>query len=475
MYNDWEAVIGLEIHAQLNTKSKIFSCDSAQFTHGDNDHISSVSLGMPGTLPVLNMGVVEMAIKAGLALNCEINNTSVFERKNYFYPDLAKGYQISQYKHPICGKGFVKFYLNDKESKINITRAHLEEDAGKSIHQDKGSLINYNRAGVPLLEIVSEPEIRSPEEAAEYARTIRQILRYVEVCDGNLEEGSLRCDCNVSIRKKGKKELGVKVELKNINSFRFIEKAIEYEIHRQIDVLESGEKIIQETRLYDSTKNKTQSMRTKEEADDYRYFPDPDLLPVVVEDKKVEELRSLIPESPHDKRTRFQSEYGISLKDSALLTEDLNIANYYESAIKHKNHPKGLASWILSDLFRELNQSSKSINESHIPSEELANLVFLIESGVISGNIAKKAFGLMWSQCKTAAQVIDENGWKQISNNNQLEEWVNEVIKNNPQQVEEFKSGKTKVMSFLMGQVMRISKGQANPGAVESILKEKMK
>lgn len=474
-YNDWEAVIGLEIHAQLNTKSKIFSADPAEFSQSDNLNVSAVSLGFPGTLPVMNKEVINKGIKAGLALNCQINPHSIFERKNYFYPDLAKGYQISQYKHPLCGEGFVTINLNGQTRTIRIERAHLEEDAGKSLHQTEGTLINYNRAGVPLLEIVSAPEMSYPQEAAAYAKTVRQILKYAEVCDGNLEEGSLRCDCNVSVRPVGQKEFGTKVELKNINSFRFIEKAIEFEIQRQIDLLDSNEVIVQETRLYDSTKNKTFSMRSKEESEDYRYFPDPDLFALHIDPLRISDIKRALPELPEQKIRRFIAEYKISEQDALFLTEEKPVAQYFELAVGFGGEPKMVANWIMTEVYRELNASHLQIESSPIPPQQLAELLLMISKGEISGKIAKNVFQLMWQESKAAVEVLVEKGWKQVSNDSVIEGWIEEVVSVHHQQVQEYLEGKTKVFGFLMGQVMKLSKGQANPGAVKEILKEKLK
>ncbi|MCB0355963.1 MAG: Asp-tRNA(Asn)/Glu-tRNA(Gln) amidotransferase subunit GatB [Bdellovibrionales bacterium] len=471
----WETVIGLEIHAQLNTNTKIFSDDRAEFSHSDNKNISPVSLGFPGTLPVLNKAVVSMGVKTGLALNCKINTVSVFERKNYFYPDLAKGYQISQYQHPLCSHGVVEFYLDGEKRQVKIERAHLEEDAGKSIHQTEGTLINYNRAGVPLLEIVSAPDMSHPAEAAAYARAVRQILRYAQVCDGNLEEGSLRCDCNVSIRPQGQKTLGTKVELKNLNSFRFIEKALEYEVHRQIDLLESGEEVVQETRLYDSTKNKTFSMRSKEEAEDYRYFPDPDLLPVKLDLEFISEIGRMLPELPSVKLERFICDYQLSQQDAMFLTEEVDVAQYFEQVASVCHLPKQAANWIMTELFRELNNNKLNVTQSHVSARQLGQLILKIEQGEISGKIAKKAFQLMWERKQSIDEVIEEQGWKQVSNDAEIIKWVDEVISKYPDQVAEFRAGKTKVMGFLMGQIMKLSKGQANPSVVQNCLQEKLK
>lgn len=471
----FEAVIGLEIHAQLKTNSKIFSSDGTQFDAGDNENTSPISVGMPGTLPVLNQKVVELAIKAGLALNCQINKRSVFARKNYFYPDLPKGYQISQYDQPICEKGYLEIVVGEQPRKINITRAHLEEDAGKSTHMGDATLLNYNRAGVALLEIVSEPEIKSAAEAAEYARTMRQILKYIDVCDGNLEEGSLRCDCNVSVRKIGETKLGTKVELKNINSFRFVEKAIDFEIDRQIDAIERGEKIIQETRLYDPDKNRTYSMRTKEDAQDYRYFPDPDLLPVVIDEKTIQAFKQELPELPIAMALRFQSQYGLPVYDSQILTEELPVAQYFEIAAKAAQNAKGASNWIMSELMRELKDAKIEITNSPITAPMLADLITSVDKGLISGKMAKEVFAEMWATKKACQEIINSKGMAQISDRGAVEAIIDQVLAANPSQVAEYKAGKTKVIGFLVGATMKQSKGQANPDLVNQILLEKLK
>lgn len=474
-HDNWEPVIGLEIHAQLLTESKMFSSDSAAYGGADNEHTSPVSLGMPGALPTLNKKGLEFSIRIGLALNCKINRHSVFARKNYFYPDLPKGYQISQYDQPLCEHGAVEIYLDGKTRSIGITRAHMEEDAGKSTHHGDYSLINLNRAGVPLLEIVSEPEIGSPQEAAEYARTVRNILKYLGVCDGNLEEGSLRCDCNVSVRKKGEVKFGTKVEIKNVNSFRFVEKAIEYEISRQISCLESGEKIVQETRLYDSTKNRTYTMRLKEEAHDYRYFPDPDLLPVVFEEKWVEQIKASLPELPLEKAKRFQAQYGLPEYDAFVLTQERAVAEYFENVARECKNPKAASNWIMVELMREMNEKEKSIDAQPIGAKDLAELIVLIDNGTISGKIAKAVFAEMSLDGHAPAEIIQKKGLVQISDDAAVEKIVDEVIKANPGQTDEYRKGRDKLFGFFVGQVMKLSKGQANPEVVNKILKEKLK
>ena len=474
IYRGFEAVIGIEVHVQLKTESKIFSADATNFDAADNENTSPISVGMPGSLPVLNKKAVEYAIKAGLALGCQIRNRSVFARKNYFYPDLPKGYQISQYDKPICEHGEVTINLGKSSKKISITRAHMEEDAGKSTHFGDYTLINYNRAGIPLLEIVSGPDLRSPQEAAEYGRTIRQIVRYLDVCDGNLEEGSLRCDCNVSVRRAGEKEFGTKVELKNLNSFRFVEKAVEYEIDRQIDEIEAGKKIVQETRLYDADKNRTYSMRTKEDAQDYRYFPDPDLLPIEISETQIETLRKNLPELPSARRDRFQNDLGLSEYDAQLLTTERELADYFESVGKISKNPKSAANWITTELMRELNSSKVDITKSPISPAQLAELIQLIDNNTISGKIAKSVFAEMWASKKNAADIVKEKGLSQVTDTGVIEKMIDEVLAANPSQVAEYRSGKTKVFGFFVGAAMKASKGQANPDLVNQILKKKL-
>jgi len=473
-FRGYQAVIGIEVHVQLKTDSKIFCSDGTQFDSSDNENTSPVSVGMPGTLPVLNTKAVDYAVKTGLALGCRIRQKSVFSRKNYFYPDLPKGYQISQYDEPICEKGSVEFEVDGQTKKVGITRAHLEEDAGKSTHFGQYTLLNYNRAGIPLLEIVSEPEIHSPQEAAEYCRTIRSIVRYLDVCDGNLEEGSLRCDCNVSVRKIGESKFGTKVELKNINSFRFVEKAIEYEIHRQIDAIENSEKIVQETRLYDADKNRTYTMRTKEDAQDYRYFPDPDLLPVIVTDEKLKQIKSSLPELPLIRAKRFSQKYELSMHDALILTEEKDLADFFETAGHKCSNHKAVCNWILSELLRELNDHKLNITQSKISTDQLAELILLVDKGTISGKIAKTVFKDIWDTGKNPEKIIQEKGLVQVSDPNEIAKIVDQVIQTNPDQVAEYKSGKTKVMAFFIGAIMKASKGKANPALVNDILIKKL-
>ncbi|MFN7905150.1 MAG: Asp-tRNA(Asn)/Glu-tRNA(Gln) amidotransferase subunit GatB [Pseudobdellovibrionaceae bacterium] len=470
----YESVIGLEVHVQLKTKSKVFCGDSTVFDAGDNENASPISCGMPGTLPVLNKTAVEMSIKTGLALGCDIRRKSVFSRKNYFYPDLPKGYQISQYDLPLCENGSLTILLDGVEKTIRIERAHMEEDAGKSNHHGDYTLVNYNRAGIPLLEIVSGPDMRSAQEAAQYARTMRQVVRYLDVCDGNLEEGSLRCDCNVSVRKIGAPKFGTKVELKNINSFRFIEKAIEYEIERQIDAIERGEKIVQETRLYDPDKNRTFSMRTKEDAQDYRYFPDPDLLPLQIAEAQIEQIRKTLPELPSARIKRFQTAFGLPLYDADVLTSEKEFSDYFEkTALVTKNH-KADSNCIMSDLMRELNENKLDVTRSPISPQMLGEMILLIDQGTISGKMAKTVFVEMWKSGKDPATIVKEKGLVQITDTSAIEKIIDEVLVANPTEVAAFRGGKTKLMGFFVGAAMKATKGQASPEMVNKILAQKL-
>lgn len=472
----YEAVIGLEIHAQLQTRTKMFCQDSTEFGAGENEQVCEVCVGLPGSLPVVNKKAIEFSIKTGLALNCSIRERSVFARKNYFYPDLAKGYQISQFDEPLCENGYVEFFVDGKPHKIRIERAHMEEDAGKSIHHGDSTGVNFNRAGVPLLEIVSGPDLRSPAEAAEYARTVRQILRYLDVCDGNLEEGSLRCDCNVSVRRVGAEKFGTKVEIKNINSFRFIEKALEFEIQRQIAAVESGEKIQQETRLYDPDKNRTFVMRSKEEAHDYRYFPDPDLPAVVLPPGLVEKMRGELPELPLARLKRFVESYKIPEYDAQILTAEKDMAEYYEAVVQVCGNPKSASNWMMTDLLRELNDAKLSIEKSPISASRLGALIGLIDKGTISGKIAKTVFGEMWkAPHKTPEEIVAAQGLVQVSDSGAIEKWVAEVMEKNPQQLADYRGGKEKLYGYFVGQVMKLAKGQANPEMLNEVLKRKLK
>ena len=473
----FEAVIGLEIHTQLATESKIFSGAATRYGAEPNSQACLVDLGYPGVLPVLNREAVLMGIRFGLATHCRIAERSVFARKNYFYPDLPKGYQISQYELPIVHGGYIDIICDNEVKRIGITRAHLEEDAGKSLHEDFQGIsgIDLNRAGTPLLEIVSEPDMRSAAEAGTYMRTIHTLVRYLGISDGNMQEGSYRCDANVSIRPRGATELGTRTELKNLNSFRFVEKAIEIEIDRQIDIVESGGTVVQETRLYDADRGETRSMRGKEEAEDYRYFPDPDLLPVSIDSALVEELRAALPELPADKRERFMSEYGLSTYDADILTASRPLADYYEDCVGHTQAtPKLAANWVIGDLTAALNRAGLEIGESRIGASELGTLLDRIESGAISGKIAKEVFEAVWNGEGGVDEIIERRGLKQISDSASLEALVDEVIAANPAQVQQYRDGKTQVLGFFVGQVMKASQGRANPRQVNEILRAKL-
>jgi aspartyl-tRNA(Asn)/glutamyl-tRNA(Gln) amidotransferase subunit B len=476
---NWETVIGLEIHAQLATSSKIFSGASTAFGADPNTQACAVDLGFPGVLPVLNAEVVNMAVKFGVAVDAEIAPVSVFARKNYFYPDLPKGYQISQFELPIVGKGQISISLEEGVSRtIGITRAHLEEDAGKSLHDEfpDQTGIDLNRAGTPLLEIVSEPDMRSAREAVAYARKIHALVQYLEICDGNMQEGSFRCDANVSVRPAGQEELGTRTELKNINSFRFLERAINYEIERQIDLIEDGGKVTQETRLYDADRHETRSMRSKEEANDYRYFPDPDLLPVEVTEDDIERIKKTLPELPEQKRQRYIDEFKLSEYNAELLTTSRNIAEYFEQAVSAQESPASqIANWILGDLSGALNKSDLEIQQSPVTPEMLAGLVQRIADNTISGKIAKQVFEAMWQGEGNADEIIDARGLKQITDSGAIESLIDEIIAANPDQVEQFRAGKEKVLGFFVGQVMKQSKGKANPAQVNQMLRAKLK
>ncbi len=476
MSNNFEAVIGLEVHAQLSTDSKIFTGSAATSGHPPNSLTDPLTLGLPGTLPVLNKRAVEFAIRLGLATNCEIQRESIFARKHYLYPDLPKGYQISQYEKPICLRGFLEVRKDGETKKIGITRIHLEEDAGKNIHSEEESLsfVDLNRAGVPLVEIVSEPDLRSPEEAGAYMRQLRQIVRYLDICDGNMEEGSLRCDANVSVRKVGEKNFGTKVEIKNINSFRFVEKALEYEIQRQTACLEKGEEIVQETRLWDEHEAATRSMRSKEHASDYRYFPDPDLLPLIVDEEWISKIRSALPELPHQVFLRFKMMYGLDDYNSEILSLERPISRYYDQAVSVHNNPKAIANWVTSELFGRLNKDNTRIENCPVSPENLAALVKLIDDQVISGKIAKVVFDEMFETGAEAPDIIEQRGLKQISDPKRIEAIIDQVFTKNPTQVSDYRAGKTKMFGFLVGQIMSESAGKANPQMVNDILKKKL-
>ena len=475
----WETVIGLEIHSQLATNSKIFSGASTAFGAEPNTQACLVDLGLPGVLPVLNKEAVRMAVKFGLAIGAEIGRRSVFARKNYFYPDLPKGYQISQLDLPIVGVGHLDISLeNGEQKRIGVTRAHLEEDAGKSLHEDFHGMtgIDLNRAGTPLLEIVSEPDLSSAEEAVAYAKKIHSLVQYLNICDGNMQEGSFRVDANVSVRPKGEEKLGTRAEVKNVNSFRFLEKAINFEVERQIDLLEGGGSVVQETRLYDADKDETRSMRSKEEANDYRYFPDPDLLPVELDEGFIESIRNTLPELPDEKYQRFMTDYGISDAESSILTASRTIADYFENTVNSSNGQAKLASnWVISELTGRLNKEGKVFEGCPIEANRLGGLLLRIADNTISGKIAKQVFEAMWTTNQTADEVIDAQGLKQITDEGAIEAMVDQVIADNPDQVEQFKAGKGKVLGFFVGQVMKASKGKANPQQINQLLNQKLK
>lgn len=476
--SEWETVIGLEVHVQLATKSKIFSGASTLFGSAPNTQACNIDLGMPGVLPVLNEEVLKMAIKFGLSINANINSPTQFARKNYFYPDLPKGYQISQLDNPIVEGGGLEITLKDgSKKKIRITRAHLEEDAGKSLHEDFEGLtgIDLNRAGTPLLEIVSEPDLSSPEEAVAYLKKIHSIIRYLEISDGNMAEGSMRCDANVSLRKKGSKELGTRTETKNVNSFKFVEKAIQHEIRRQMKVLESGKRVTQETRLYDSQLDETRPMRSKEFANDYRYFPEPDLLPVILDEDFIKSVKDLMPELSEEKEKRFIREYKLSDYDANVLSVDPNLSNFFEEVVVRSRNPKLSANWIMGELSAFLNKENLSILETKVDSINLGNLLSRIEDSTISGKIAKEVFEEMWNSKKSPDEIIQEKGLKQVTDSSEIEQIINQVLEQNQTQLEQYKSGKVKLFGFFVGQVMKASRGKANPEQVNKLLEERLK
>ena len=472
----YEPVIGLEVHVQLLTNSKIFCACSTRFGDAPNSNVCPVCLGLPGTLPVLNKRVVEMATRASLALNCTVHEHSRFARKNYFYPDLPKGYQISQYELPLATGGWIEVEHDGAKKRIGITRLHLEEDAAKNLHEGFSqsatkAYIDYNRCGTPLCEIVSEPDMRAPEEAYAYLTTLRQILLYTGVSDCNMEEGSLRCDANVSVRLRGSREFGTKVEVKNLNSFRFLQKALEYEIERHIGVIESGGRISQETRLWNQTANRTDSMRSKEKAHDYRYFPEPDLLPVHVSAAWREEIRRALPELPHTKQERFVQEYGITAYDAEVLTGSQALADYFEAVAKAGGSAKNAANWMQTELLRRLNDSGKEIDVSPVSPAALAELLKLVEEGKITGAVGKKVFATMFESGRSAADIVAAEGLAQISDTSAIEQAARDVIAKNPENVAKFKSGNEGVFKFFVGQVMKATRGQANPQSVNDILR----
>jgi len=473
---EFEPVIGLEVHAQLKTKTKIFCACSTSFGAPPNTHTCPVCLGMPGVLPVLNKKVVDYTLRMALATNCKIAPESRFARKNYFYPDLPKGYQISQYELPIAEHGFIDIEVNGGQQRIGITRIHMEEDAGKLGHDPDRplSMVDFNRTGVPLIEIVSEPDIRSAEAAGSYLRQLRSIVRYLGICDGNLEEGSFRCDANVSIRPKGEKKLGTRTELKNLNSFKHVEKALLYEISRQKETLLDGGKIVQETRLWDPDKNKTASMRGKEEAHDYRYFPDPDLLPLVIDSQWIQSIQKSLPELPDQKMKRFMEQFDLPSYDAGLLTSDRELADYFEACVRSFPQPKPVSNWVMGSLLGLLNAQDKTIADSPVTPQNLARLLELIEAGTISGKIAKTVFDEMARTGKPAKQIVAEKGLVQITDTDAIDDVVARIISNNPKEVEAYQNGKTKLLGFFVGQVMKETRGKANPKLVNEILKKKL-
>ena len=474
---EYESVIGLEIHVQLKTESKIFSSASTHFGAEPNTQACAVDLGLPGVLPVLNVEAVNMAIIFGLAINAKIENNSIFARKNYFYPDLPKGYQISQYEIPIVSGGFINIMVNDEEKKIRITRAHLEEDAGKSIHDlfAKESAIDLNRAGTPLIEIVSEPDMRNAKEAVSYLKTIHSLVRYLDISDGNMQEGSFRCDANISLREKGKSEFGTRAEIKNLNSFKFVEQAINYEIKRQKKILTNNEIVLQETRLYDPQKNETRSMRSKEEANDYRYFPDPDLLPIQITDELLDTIKTKMPELPDERKNRFKEAYNLNDYDINILVDDKFLSNFYESVLeKNKLDPKLTANWIITDLLSLANKSNLSIADIPISSVNFSDLLAAIKSDKISTKQGKIVLEKMWETGKTAEEIIDNEGLSQISGTDEINKLVDKVLKNHYKSVEEYKNGKDKLFGFFVGEIMKESKGKANPQVVSKLLREKL-
>jgi aspartyl-tRNA(Asn)/glutamyl-tRNA(Gln) amidotransferase subunit B len=472
----YEVVIGVEVHAQLRTKSKMFCGCGTTFGLSANSQTCPVCLGLPGTLPVINKAAVEMAVRAGLALNCTIGTSNRFARKNYFYPDLPKGYQISQYESPICEHGWIEIAVGDGTKRVRIRRAHLEEDAGKNVHETgtSGSRVDLNRAGTPLLEIVTEPDMRSADEVVAYLKSLRDILMYLEVCDGNMDEGSFRCEPNLSLRPLGQKEFGTKVELKNINSFKFVKDAIEYEIKRQTKVLNEGGKIHQETRLWNLDRGETAVMRSKEEAHDYRYFPDPDLVPLKLEKEWIERFHGDLPELPAVRVGRFLSEYGLPEYDAGLLTASKGIADYFESCVKLFHQPKTVSNWVMGELTRELNNSGTDVSASPVSPERLVSLLQLVDKGTISLKVAREIFPELYSSGKTPEQIVQEKGLTQVSDEGALGKIIDEVVAKNPTQVAQFREGKQQVLGFLVGQVMKASGGKANPGKVNELLKQKL-
>ncbi|MFB3061020.1 MAG: Asp-tRNA(Asn)/Glu-tRNA(Gln) amidotransferase subunit GatB [Candidatus Binatia bacterium] len=477
---NYEPTIGLEVHAQMITESKIFCGCSTRFGDEPNQNTCPVCMGFPGVLPVLNKKVVEFAIRAGIATHCEIARTSRWERKNYFYPDLPKGYQISQYELPLCTNGYIDIEVNGGKKRVRLTRIHMEEDAGKNIHDQRSnhSLVDLNRAGVPLVEIVSEPDVTCAEEAGRYLRSLRTILQYLEVCDGNMEEGSFRCDANVSIRPKGSKKLGTKAEVKNMNSFKAVEKALEYEIRRQEQVLSEGGRVVQETRLWDADREVTRSMRSKEHAHDYRYFPDPDLLPLVIDESWIQEISENMPELPEARKNRFMADYGLPNYDAELLTSRKDVSDYFESAVKVHSNPKAISNWIVGDLFRVIKERKLDerlrITSWPVRAEHMGEMVRMIDRGKISGKIAKTLFEEMLDKQVSPEKLVKEKGLEQVSDLGSIEKDVDQVLAAHSQQVADYRAGKDKVFGFLVGQVMKSTKGKANPKIVNEILRKKI-
>ena len=475
---EWETVIGLEVHVQLSTESKLFSSAPTQFGAEPNTQANIYDLALPGVLPVLNRDALKHAVKFGLAINATISNTSIFDRKNYFYPDLPKGYQISQLDFPTVGKGSLTITLEDGEEKIiGVTRAHMEEDAGKSLHEDFHGMsgIDLNRAGTPLLEIVSEPDLRSAREAVTYLKKLHSIIRYLDISDAIMAQGSMRCDANVSIRPMGETELGTRTEIKNINSFRFVEKAINYEVQRQQDIIQDGGRIVQETRLYDARRDETRTMRSKEVANDYRYFPEPDLLPIVIDQAFVNSIRATLPELPDAKKTRFAKEFGLNDYDASVLTNNRDMADYFECVAKSSGDAKLAANWVAGELQALLKKNNWEIKESPIQADRLATLIARIKDNTISGKIAKTVFEAMIKDSSNVDDIIEAKGLKQITDIGEIAKLVNEIIANNPEQVEQFREGKEQVLSYLVGQAMKLSRGKANPAQVNQILRENLK
>ena len=474
MSNNWQTVIGIEIHAQVNSKSKLFSSSSTGFGSAPNTQVSLVDAAMPGMLPVINKFCIEQAVKSGLGLNAKINSKSIFDRKNYFYQDLPQGYQISQFKDPIVGEGSIEIDLGDEKKVIGIERLHLEQDAGKSLHDQDPNLtfVDLNRSGIALMEIVSKPDMASPEEAVAYVKKVRTILRYLDTCDGNMEQGSLRADVNISVRKEGD-ELGTRCEIKNLNSFKHINAAINFEVDRQIKVIEGGDKIKQETRLYDVTLDKTRSMRSKEDAHDYRYFPDPDLLPLKLNQSWIDDLKKDLPELPDEKKARFVEQYKISDYDAEVLTSDRLTSEYFEKVAKNRN-AKLAVSWVASELFAILNKLNLTIEKSPVNSDQLGDLIDEIENGIISNRAAKEVFEEMCESNKSVKEIINDKGLVQISDTTEIEKFIDQVLIENPDNVQKYKEGKTKLLGFFIGEVMKATKGKANPGLLNQIVKKKL-